>query len=102
MVEEAEKYKEEDEEQRGRMGARNNLESYVYGVQQACGEDKLQDKLSSEDKKEVMEACEEALAWMEEEERTKEEYEAKQKEVMRVAAPVMTRFYQQGGTQGLV
>jgi len=98
MVRDAEKYKDEDQVQRRRLGARNNLESYIYGVKQAVGDDKVQDKLSNEDKKAVMDAADEALEWLEaNEEASQEEYEEKQKELEKMAAPVITKFYQQPG-----
>nr|KAG5711137.1 hypothetical protein BaRGS_004781 [Batillaria attramentaria] len=48
MVNDAEKYREEDEKQRQRVEARNKLESYVFSIRQALGE--VGDKLSSEDR----------------------------------------------------
>ncbi|KAL4710542.1 hypothetical protein ACJJTC_008944 [Scirpophaga incertulas] len=48
MVSEAERYKEEDERQRERVSARNQLESYVFNVKQAL--DEAGDKLSEQDK----------------------------------------------------
>jgi L1 cell adhesion molecule like protein len=43
MVSEAEKYKEEDEKQKERIVARNQLENYIFSVKQAVGDsgDKL-------------------------------------------------------------
>jgi L1 cell adhesion molecule like protein len=37
MVSEAEKYKEEDEKQKERIVARNQLENYIFSVTQAVG-----------------------------------------------------------------
>ncbi|CAH0407918.1 unnamed protein product [Chilo suppressalis] len=48
MLSEAERYKEEDERQRQRVSARNQLESYAFNVRQAL--DEAGDKLSEQDK----------------------------------------------------
>ncbi|GIY97773.1 heat shock 70 kDa protein 1-like [Caerostris extrusa] len=56
MLHEAKQYEKEDEEQREKVAARNNLESYVYSVKQAA-DSALDDKLSSPDKTKVKEAC---------------------------------------------
>ena len=46
MVKDAERYKQQDEELRDSMLARNNLESYVFSLKQICEDDVLKDKLS--------------------------------------------------------
>jgi L1 cell adhesion molecule like protein len=38
MVSEAEKYKEEDEKQKDRIVARNQVENYIFSVKQAIGD----------------------------------------------------------------
>jgi L1 cell adhesion molecule like protein len=38
MVSEAEQYKEEDEKQKERIVARNQLENYIFSVKQAVGD----------------------------------------------------------------
>ena len=46
MVEDAERYKQQDEQLRDSMAARNNLESYVFSLKQICEDDVVKDKLS--------------------------------------------------------
>lgn len=48
MVSDAEKYKEEDEEQRQKIEAGNKLEGYIFQLKQAVSD--YEDKPSSEDK----------------------------------------------------
>jgi L1 cell adhesion molecule like protein len=62
MVSEAEKYKEEDEKQKERVVARNQLENYIFSVKQAVGDSG--DKLSNDDKDNVLKACDESLKWL--------------------------------------
>ncbi|XP_050518621.1 heat shock protein 70 A1-like [Diabrotica virgifera virgifera] len=93
MLSEAEKYKEEDERQKQKIAARNQLEGYVFQLKQSvqdCG-----DKLSSEDKSAIERECESCLKWLDSNTLAdKEEYEEKQKELTRVCSPIMTKLYQ--------
>merc|ERR1712096_555173 len=54
MVNDAEKYKAEDEQQRERVQAKNELESYAFNVKQSVEDDKLKGKISDEDKNAVV------------------------------------------------
>ncbi|XP_063389412.1 heat shock protein 68-like [Cydia fagiglandana] len=97
MLAEAERYKDEDEKQRNRVAARNQLEAYVFSVKQAL--DDAGDKLSEQDKNTARSECEEALRWLDNNSLAEvDEYEHKLKEVQRVCAPVMTKMH--GGNQG--
>ncbi|CAG5043863.1 unnamed protein product [Parnassius apollo] len=62
MLSEAERYKEEDEKQRQRVAARNQLETYVFSVKQAL--DDAGDKLSEADKSTARRECDDALKWL--------------------------------------
>ncbi|XP_028162349.1 heat shock protein 68-like [Ostrinia furnacalis] len=95
MVSEAEKYKEEDDRQRERVSARNQLEGYVFNVKQAL--DEAGDKLSEQDKETARRECEEALQWIDNNTLAeKEEYEHKLKEIQRVCTPVMSKMHGAG------
>lgn len=59
MLEEAEKYKDEDERQREKISARNSLESYVFSVKQAISEGGS--KLSADDKRKVQNECDNCM-----------------------------------------
>ncbi|KAL0267390.1 UNVERIFIED_CONTAM: hypothetical protein PYX00_009677 [Menopon gallinae] len=58
MLAEAEKYKEEDERQKEKVAARNQLEAYVFNVRQAVED--AGDKLSESDKNEIRSKCQES------------------------------------------
>ncbi|XP_062580006.1 heat shock protein 68-like [Saccostrea cucullata] len=104
MVNEAEKYKDEDEKQRQKIAARNQLESYVFSVKQATEEHG--DKLPSEDKDTVSRVCSETLSWLDSNALAdNEEFEFKLKEVQKVCSPVMAKLHggnpgQSGASQG--
>lgn len=95
MVSEAERYKEEDDRQRERVTARNQLESYVFNVRQAL--DDAGDKLSEQDKDTARRECDEALRWLDNNTLAeKEEYEHRLKELQRVCMPVMSKMHGAG------
>merc|ERR1712160_60703 len=97
MVREAEEFAEEDKKVKDRIDARNGLESYLYNLKNTLDDDKTGDKLSAEDKKELSDAVDEALDWLDENpEADQEDYDGKQKEVENIANPIMRNFYAGG------
>ncbi|KAJ2942730.1 hypothetical protein O0L34_g14918 [Tuta absoluta] len=97
MLAEAEKYKEEDDRQRERVSARNQLETYVFSVKQAL--DEAGDKLSEQDKETARRECDDALKWLDNNALAeKDEFEHKLKEVQRVCSPIMSKMH--GAGQG--
>ncbi|CAO3642066.1 unnamed protein product [Mucor hiemalis] len=103
MVNDAEKYKAEDEEAAARIQAKNGLESYAYNLRNTLQDEKVGGALPAEDKEKLKTASDETIAWLDNaHEASKEEYESKQKELEEVANPIMMKFYQQqqGGAEG--
>ncbi len=97
MVNEAEKYKDEDEKQRQRVEAKNSLENYAYSIRNHITGD-LKDKASGEDREKVEKACSDAIAWLERNQTAdKEEYEHHQKELEAVCNPIITKLMQASG-----
>ncbi|XP_022215233.2 heat shock protein 68 [Drosophila obscura] len=96
MLSEAEQYAEEDEKHRQRIAARNQLESYVFGVKEAA--DNGGDRISQSDKSSVLEKCSETIKWLDGNTTAdKEEYEYKLKELTQFCSPIMTKMHQQQG-----
>ncbi|KFO78768.1 heat shock-related 70 kDa protein 2 [Cuculus canorus] len=101
MVQEAEKYKAEDEANRERVGAKNSLESYTYNMKQTVEDDKLKGKISDQDKQRVLDKCQEVISWLDRNQMAeKEEYEHKQKELEKLCNPIITKLYQGAGGAG--
>lgn len=102
MLADAEKYKEEDEAEAGRIQAKNGLESYAYSLKNTVSDPKVEEKLSSEDKSTLTEAVDKTVAWIDENQTaSKEEYESQQKELEGIANPVMMKIYGgEGGAPG--
>jgi heat shock 70kDa protein 1/2/6/8 len=98
MVSEAEKYKAEDEVAASRIQAKNGLESYAYNLRNTLQDEKVTGALDAGDKEKLQKAVDESIQWLDEsQEASKEEYEAKQKELEEVANPIMMRMYGQAG-----
>ncbi|GAB6020729.1 Major heat shock 70 kDa protein Bb [Chamberlinius hualienensis] len=98
MVNDAEKYKQEDEKQRERIAARNGLESYVYNLKQSMSD--VGDKVNEDDKKKVQQLCEDVISWLDRNTLAeKEEFESKMNELQKQVTPIMTKLYQ-GGKNG--
>merc|ERR1719511_31502 len=98
MVNDAEKYKAEDDLQKQRISSKNNLESYCFNMKSTLEDDKLKDEISESDRKTINDKCDEAIKWLDMNQTAdKEEYADKQKEVEGVCNPIITKLYQQAG-----
>lgn len=101
MVQEADKYRAEDELQRENIAAKNSLESYAFNMKISMQDDKLKGKISEEETKTVIDKCDETIRWLENNQlATKDEYQEKQKEMEKVCQPIITRLYQGGMPPG--
>ncbi|KAJ7109318.1 heat shock protein 70 family [Mycena epipterygia] len=101
MVDEAEKYKAEDEAAAARITSKNALESYAYNLRNSINDEKLADKFEAADKTKLESAVNDTIKWLDaSQEGSKEEYEEKQKELEAVANPIMQKLYGAGGAPG--
>ncbi|KAL9700683.1 hypothetical protein quinque_004124 [Culex quinquefasciatus] len=93
MVSEADRFREEDEKQRERIAARNQLEGYCFQLKQTL--DTAGDKLSDSDRNTVKDKCDETLRWLDGNTMAeKDEFDHKMKELNQVCSPIMTRLHQ--------
>ena len=100
LVKEAEKFKDEDNKVKERIEAKNSLEQYCYQIKQTMGDEKLKDKFSEDEKKQIETKLDEVLKWTNDNPAaSKEEYDAKVKEVEGIFNPIMQKIYQQMGGQ---
>merc|ERR1711871_1634933 len=104
LAAEAEKYKAEDEAVKARLDARNGLESFAFNLKNSVNDKNLQDKIAQPDKDKLLSAVEATISWLDNNQQAeKVEYDAKQKELQDVSAPIMSKAYQQqagGATAG--
>lgn len=85
MVNEAERYHAENERQRERIAARNNLEWYCFNMKSTTEKEKVKGKIPEADRKHINEKCNEIIKWMDINTlATKEEFVAKLKEIEKV------------------
>ena len=64
MVQEAEKYKSEDDVQRDKVSAKNGVESYAFNMKSTVEDEKLAGKISEEDKQKILDKCNEVISWL--------------------------------------
>ncbi|XP_062874518.1 heat shock cognate 70-kd protein, tandem duplicate 3 [Trichomycterus rosablanca] len=101
MVQEADKYKAEDDQQREKIAAKNSLESYAYNMNNSVEDDNMKGKISEDDKKKVTEKCSQAISWLENNQLAdKEEFEHQLKKLEKVCNPIITKLYQGGMPTG--
>merc|ERR1712010_376707 len=101
MVQEAEKYRAEDEAAKVKIEAKNSLENYCFTMRNTLNEEKLKDKFEDGDKEKIEKAVQESLDWLDKNQLAeKDEFEAKQKELEGVVNPIMMKVYQAAGGGG--
>ena len=99
MVQEAEKYKAEDEAASARITAKNGLESYAYNLRNTMTNEKLAGEFKPADKTKLEAAIHETISWLDSsQEASKEEYESKQKELEGVTKYVHLRLIAETST----
>lgn len=97
MVDEAEKYKHEDEKTRQKIEAKNSLENYAYNIRNTIRDEKLKEKISESERKNLESKINEVLNFIEANENIeKEDYEAKESELKNLANPIISKIYQDG------
>lgn len=102
MVEEAEKYAEEDKANAERITARNGLENYAFGLKaQVNDEEGLGGKIDEEDKEALLDAIKETTEWLDENgaTATTEDFEEQKEKLSNVAYPITSKLYS-GGAGG--
>ncbi|KAG2431612.1 hypothetical protein HYH02_013305 [Chlamydomonas schloesseri] len=101
MVQEAEKYKADDEQLKKKVEAKNSLENYAYNMRNTIREDKVASQLSASDKETMEKALTAAMDWLEHNQMAEvEEFEHHLKELENVCNPIITRLYQGGAGAG--
>lgn len=95
MMEEAEKWAEEDRKVRERIESKNAFESYLYSVRNSTNTEEFKNKLGEDKCKELNDIITEGMHWLDENsEATKEEYDTKRDEVEAKCQPIIMSVYQ--------
>ncbi|KAK2707179.1 hypothetical protein QYM36_015009 [Artemia franciscana] len=99
MVNDAERYRAEDEKQRDKISAKNALESYCFSMKQTIEGEDFKNKISEDDRNTVIGTCTETIKWLDENQLAKkEEFEDKQKAIENICQPIITKLYQRVGS----
>jgi len=102
MVNDAERFKDEDDKQKERITAKNGLESFIFNLKSSIDNEEVKSKLSPDEVSSAQSALDNALKWLDANQLAeKEEFEDKQKELETMSRPLMMKIYgqQQGGGQ---
>merc|ERR1712061_39785 len=98
MVNDAEKYKAQDDSQKEKITAKNGLESYCFNMKSTVEDDKLKDKISEDDRKTILDKSNDTISWLDQNQMAEtEEFKDKQKELESICNPIISKLYQQAG-----
>jgi L1 cell adhesion molecule like protein len=102
MVQDAEKFKAEDEAVKKKIEAKNSFENYCFQMRNTLNEEKLKAAFTEDDKKTIESTVSEGLQWLEgNREAEAAVIEGKQKELEAKFNPIMMRVYQATGGAGM-
>jgi L1 cell adhesion molecule like protein len=91
LIQEAEKYKAQDDVIRSTIESKNGLENYLYQISQSISTDELKG-MNQTTKDTIIGLVKEGMNWLKENQSgTKEEYEAKQKEMESKILPLLQK-----------
>lgn len=102
MVQEAEKYKSEDEEHKKKIEAKNALENYAYNMRNTLNDEKVAGNLDAADKEKITKEIDSAIEWLDANQLAEvDEFQDKLKELEGLCNPIMSKMYQAGGAGGM-
>jgi len=94
MIFDAEQFKNDDKKQSDRIAAKNVLENCTLEMKSTVKDDKMKDEIDEDEKKIILEKCDEVIEWLDDNQLAeKEEFEKKQKEIETVCNPIITKMY---------
>lgn len=101
MVQDAEKYRAEDEDVKKKVEAKNSLENYAYNMRNTVRDEKFASKLDPSDKEKIEKAVNNAIEWLDSNQLAEvDEFEDKVKELESLCNPIISKMYQAGGGGG--
>lgn len=93
LVQEAEKYKAEDEANKAHVEAKNTLENYTFQVRNSIHDESIEKKLSDDEREKINNAVIATTTWLNTNQHAeKEEFEEKQRELESVVAPILSHL----------
>ncbi|VDI78531.1 heat shock 70kDa protein 5 [Mytilus galloprovincialis] len=100
MINDAEKFADEDKAIKEKVDAKNELESLTYNLKNQIGDkEKLGGKLTDDDKSTIENAIEEKIKWLENNsDPSIEELKEQKKSLEDIANPIVSKVYQESGS----
>ena len=100
MINDAEKFSEEDEAVKEKVEAKNDLEGLTYNLKnQIDDKEKLGGKLSDEEKSTIENAVDEKIKWLDSNpDASVEEMKSQKKSLEEVVNPIISKIYQNNGS----
>merc|ERR1712223_130006 len=94
MVEESEKFKADDEKQKEKVEAKNQLESYCFNTKSTLEDNAMEDKISEVERNAALEMCNDTISWLDKNQTAEaEEYKEKQNQLENAFKPVIQKLY---------
>ncbi|VDO94064.1 unnamed protein product [Heligmosomoides polygyrus] len=104
MINDAERFAEDDKKVKEQVETRNEFESYAYSLKNQIGDkEKLGGKLEADDKKTIEDAVDEAISWLEgNREASVDELKEHKKDLESKVQPITSKLYKDagGGAEG--
>lgn len=101
MIQDAEKYKADDQMASKKAEARNNLDNYAYGIRNSLDDETFKTNIGEADTNRLLKLVDETLEWLNQNPNaTLEEFESKKHDLERNVAPIMSKAYGQGTACG--
>ena len=101
MINDAQKFAEQDKIVKEKVDAKNSLDNYIHSMRNTINDkEKLSEKLSSSEKDTIKDALNQQQEWLDKnQDANKEEFEEHLKTLEGVCNPIISKFYQQQGKQ---
>ncbi|CAH1986221.1 unnamed protein product [Acanthoscelides obtectus] len=97
IIAEAEKFKEQDQEVRAAISAKNDLQSYLYSVRNLINDPNIASKIGVEDRTKVNGKAQEIKDWIADQEVYSErDYVMKKQSLENMCKPIIMRLYSSG------
>jgi L1 cell adhesion molecule like protein len=100
MVNDAERYKADDDKHKERVEAKNELENLAYSMRDRIKDDKVSGNLDADAKKTVGDAVQKTIEWLDQSqgrEVEKSEYESRLDELKNTCNPILSKTHQSCG-----
>lgn len=99
LVEEAERFKAEDDANRARIESKNGLENYIFQVRSTANDEATKDKLDDTDRETILSACKDASQWLDSNQNAeKEAFEDRQKSLETIVLPILQKMGAHAGS----